>query len=302
MAEHFDLVGIGACYMDCLGITKGRTPPDTKQKMEEFLRMGGGPVSTALVVAAKLGCLVAYHSILGADSMSNEAIDSFKQAGVNTDYILIEEGCSPGFCFVHVNADNGERTIWWTDNSVAHFDKEKISGGLLARTSYLLIDEYQLEAGIAGANIIHKYGGQVVLDAETPRAPLIEEACEVADILILPQAFAFDVAGTTDIQKAAKSFYGEGKAIIITSGVHGVIAYDGQKYYRQDAFKVKVVDTTGAGDIFHGACIYGFVRKWHLAETIRFASAAAAINCTALGGRGKITGKAEIETFLSTQK
>jgi sulfofructose kinase len=85
-----------------------------------------------------------------------------------------------------------------------------------------------------------------------------------------------------------------------TLGDNGVLAWDGKQLYQQSTFSVPVVDTTGAGDIFHAGFIYGLLQNWPLERQLDFACAAAALNCTATGARGGIQPVEAIEDLMAT--
>jgi len=88
------------------------------------------------------------------------------------------------------------------------------------------------------------------------------------------------------------------KTVIVTLGEKGSICLTPERYFYQPAFKVKAVDTTGCGDVFHGAFIFGLLQNWDLNETIRFASATAALKCREIGGRTAIPVLKEVEELL----
>ena len=81
-------------------------------------------------------------------------------------------------------------------------------------------------------------------------------------------------------------------------GENGSFTLSDEGSFFQKAFKVKVVDTTGCGDVFHGAFIYGLLQNWDLKRAVKFASATAALKCRALGGRAGIPNRKEVEDFL----
>ena len=93
---------------------------------------------------------------------------------------------------------------------------------------------------------------------------------------------------------------GGAKIAGITDGANGAwfATENGDDVFHQAAFPVSVVDTTGCGDVFHGAFLFAHSRGWSIRDCARFASAAAALNATALGGRGKIATLGEIGEFL----
>jgi sulfofructose kinase len=85
-----------------------------------------------------------------------------------------------------------------------------------------------------------------------------------------------------------------------TLGEEGVLAWDGKRLYHRPAYRVPVVDTTGAGDIFHAGFIYGLLQGWPLERQLDFACAAAALNCMASGARGGIQTVAAVEELMAT--
>jgi len=92
------------------------------------------------------------------------------------------------------------------------------------------------------------------------------------------------------------------KAVTVTLGNRGSVSWHKGRVFSTPAFKVKAVDTTGAGDVFHGGYIFGLKKGWPLEEVVRFASAFAALKCLAPGGRGGIPTLAETMSFLDTGK
>ena len=94
---------------------------------------------------------------------------------------------------------------------------------------------------------------------------------------------------------------GGGEAIIVTLGEKGSISVSNEGYFYQPAYEIKAVDTTGCGDVFHGAFIFGLLQNWNLKEKIRFATATAALKCRDIGGRTAIPDLREVEDFLEDE-
>ncbi|HUU81329.1 MAG TPA: PfkB family carbohydrate kinase, partial [Acidobacteriota bacterium] len=90
------------------------------------------------------------------------------------------------------------------------------------------------------------------------------------------------------------------KQVVITLGAKGSIGLDRQEIVRQEAFKVKAVDTTGAGDVYHGAYIYGILQGWELRECMRFASAAAALKCKEMGAQSGVPDLEAIRSYMAS--
>ena len=122
---------------------------------------------------------------------------------------------------------------------------------------------------------------------------------DLTDYLIAAEDFPALLTGVSDHRESLSLLHAMGPRVVgVTLGARGALAYDGTRFYESPGFHVDVLDTTGAGDAFHGAFLYGVLRKMGLEDTLRFANAVAAMNCTALGGRAALPRLSEVEAFL----
>jgi len=132
--------------------------------------------------------------------------------------------------------------------------------------------------------------------------PGVEDLIHLIDYLIVSRDFPLRLMGEADLGKALRGMhqrYGC-KLTAATLGQAGVVAWNGTDFHSSPAYRVPVVDTTGAGDIFHAGFIYGLLQGWPLDRQLDFACAAAALNCTAVGARGRIETVATIEELMAT--
>ena len=140
-----------------------------------------------------------------------------------------------------------------------------------------------------------------MLDAGRVREGMIELA-QLCDYVVCSEEFAVELTGSKkscDIEKAVMSMKPFGtKAFTITLGDKGSITIAGEDIFQTPAFNVEVIDTTGAGDVFHGGYIYGLLQKWDIKKVVRFASAFAALKSQKLGGRAGIPTLEEVKSFL----
>ena len=121
----------------------------------------------------------------------------------------------------------------------------------------------------------------------------------MVDYLVVPYEFATGFTGQKSLEDAGKSLFELGpKAVIITRGIRGSLGITRDNVFSQDIFKIEVVDTTGCGDVFHGAFVYGLLKDWPLEIITEFASCVAALKCRGLGGRSAIPGISEVKQFL----
>lgn len=300
-SPSFDVIGIGACAVDYLGIVSEFPRPDTKNQMRRLIRQGGGPVATALVALARLGARVSYLGKLGDDSLSQFALQEFAKEGVGTSHIVKAEKAGPYFAFIIVDEKTGQRTIWWTDEQVSQIRPDEVTSKkeIITSAKFLLVDEYQLEAGIAAAHLAKDAGVRVVLDAEEPESEGIDKLIQLTDILIVPKEFALGFSGKNDLESSTQVFLDLGpEVVVITLGIEGSFCKTDREFFHQPAFEVQTIDTTGCGDVFHGGFIYGLLQDWPLEVITEFASAVAALKCRGLGGRSATPTLEEVRKFL----
>ncbi len=267
--------------------------------MRKLVRQGGGPVATALVALSRLGVSVSYFGKLGSDELSRFVLEDFIKEGVDVSRVIKEEGAGPHFAFVVADERSGQRTIWWTDEQVSQVKPEEIDREFIAQAKFLLVDEYQFEAALEAARLARQVGVQIVLDAERPNRQGIEKLIQLTDILIVPEEFAFGFGGSNELGSSVQSLLNLGPSVVVvTQGKKGSFCKTAEKSFHQSAFQVEVVDTTGCGDVFHGAFIYGMLKGWPLEVILEFSNAVAALNCRGLGGRGSAPALKEVEAFL----
>lgn len=296
---HFDVVGLGSCAVDYLGMVPEFPMPDSKNQLKKFTRQGGGPVATALVSLARLGSSTTFLGKLGSDELSAFVLDDFAREGVDINNVEREEGATPYFAFVVADESSGKRTIWWTDEGVSQMKADEVKKEVIASGRFLLIDEYQFEAALEASRIAREAGVQVVLDAETPGKPGMDRLVRGCDILIAPDEFACAFTGEEAFESSSRVLHGMGpRVVVVTLGVEGSFCRTKDDCFHQPAFQVEAVDTTGCGDVFHGAFIYGMLQSWSLRRIAEFANAAAALNCRELGGRAGAPILREVRDFL----
>lgn len=300
--SEIEIVGVGFCSLDYLSIIPF-VPLDGKVEIISDLTQGGGPAATAIVAAARLGALTAFIGAVGNDNKGLAILDGLKAENVNTNYMQIKSGeTSPGaFCWVE--KDTGKRSIAWTRGTSMPLDASHIDEKLIASAKLLHLDGHNTEAAIRAALIARENGVLVSLDAGTI-VPRIDELVLLSDICIASEYFALKFTGKSDVKSATRCLYDDYgcKVAAVTSGEKGVFAIANQTEVKQEAFKVAVVDTTGAGDVFHGAFAYAWIQGWNIKKSLEFASATAALKCTKFGGRTGIPTIQEVLSFLQTYK
>ena len=291
------ITGIGYCGMDYLCIVP-YVPLDDKVEMVKSLIQGGGPAVTAIVAAARLGARTAFCSAVGDDERGAQIVGGLAAEGVDTRGVKIRRGSdSPaGFCWIEQKS--GKRSIAWTRGSARPLTPRELDRDLIRNSRVLHLDGHQTQAALAAAKLARKSGVAVSLDAGT-LVPKIDELLELADIVIASEKFALRYTGETRMDAAVKKLFSGARSFsAVTLGKAGSVGFDGKRLLRCPAFKVDVVDTTGAGDVFHGAFAFAYASGKPWAECMRFAAAAAALKCTRFGGRTGIPDLKTTEKFL----
>lgn len=302
MPPELDVIGLGACAVDYIGLADAFPCPDTKNELRKIHVDGGGPAATALVALARLGAGVSYLGKLGSSALAQSALKSLSDEGVDISHIIAsDENAGPYFAFILADQTSKQRTIWYSAQEVSHVKPEEVPVDFLNSAKYLLFDDYEIDAAIYCAAWAKNKSVKVVLDAEDPANEKIGELINLADILILPEAFAFEFTGKSDAVTAArelKNTFGP-EIVTITQGNKGSYSvFGGGEEHFQPIFEVETVDTTGCGDVFHGAFTFGLLKGWSIPIVAEFATAVSSLKSLKLGGRSGIPTYAEVFAFL----
>ena len=297
---NLQVVGLGQCSLDILGQADNYPELDQKAELRSLLIQGGGPVATALVTLARLGVSVTMVGAVGDDGFGRQIRESLVKEKVDCTYLVQPFGSSSQVAFIAVDGE-GHRNVFW-HRGTARPAVTSLQTLFSDSVRILHMDGLHLEQALVAAAMARSLKIVTVLDAGTLR-PGMEKLLPLIDHLAVSERFAQQVIGRNDPEAALKLLADYGaEAITITLGKAGCLSMnaDGQ-FFRLPAFKADVVDTTGCGDVFHGGYIYGLLQNWPLPQTLRFATACAALKTRAMGGRTAIPNLREVENFLQAQ-
>lgn len=303
MPEAFDVVGIGCCAVDYFAVVPHYPENDTKVEMAQFAKQGGGLVGTALVAASRLGAKARYIGHVGDDELCQFMVSELERDGVDTGRVVVEPGGATFFAFCVVDASTSKRTIYWTGRDVPELAADHIRPADITSTKFLHVDGFDMDAALQACRWAREAGVTVVVDAEVHHDRMAE-LVDLCDVIIPSEEFACTVTGEGNYRDAARALYeaqakiSSDRVVVVTAGTQGCFGACRDGEFHQPAFNVEAVDTTGCGDVFHGAFIYAMLQEWDLASCARFASATAALKCRRLGGRAGIPTKAEVDAFL----
>lgn len=275
-----------------------RIPLDDKVEILQSSLQGGGPSVNAIAAAARLGAAAAFIGCVGSDQRGRDIVAGLAGEGVDVSGIQIRAGAESAAGFVWIEQQTGKRSIAWTRGTASPLSPAEVPADLIRSSRILHLDGHQTAAALAAAELARQHGVMVSIDAGTV-VPGIERLLGLADIIIASEQFARRLTGLADPESAARQlFSGACRFSGVTLGREGCWGFDGQQSFQCPAFEVEVVDTTGAGDVFHGAFAFALLagRGWR--ECLRFASAVAALKCTRFGGRAGSPDLSTTEEFL----
>ncbi len=293
-------IGLGLCALDYIFQVESYPKLDDKIDALDFSCQGGGPVPTALCALSKFGVTTSFIGKCGSDHDGKLIAEELVKFGVGIEGLLIDGNTRTPRAFIVVERKSGKRTVILDRTETAAIMPDQINIDLIKSAKYLLIDGREAATARAAAIVCKNSGGEVVLDAGSPRKD-IDTILPYVDHLVVSERFSSDFTKESDNEKAILMLAIRGfKSVVITSGPDGCVAANLKgEIFRQKAFEVEVVDTTGAGDVFHGAYIYGLIKNWELPKILKFASATAALKCQWLGGRNGIPELKAVESFLA---
>ncbi|HPO12870.1 MAG TPA: PfkB family carbohydrate kinase [Candidatus Hydrogenedentes bacterium] len=293
------IVGAGIACLDYI-VAAPQVPWGDTAHVSAFCIQGGGLVATALVACARLGAETTLYSLLGDDEITASILAELHEENVGTQGVRkIPGGASP-FSFIHVNEQDGERTIfhrpgqnltWPADERFPH----------LENADAMLVDHCYPDLALAAVNEACARNVPVIADTEPEEKH--HAWLEGVNVLIAPHHFADRLGFTGNPEKALAAIHAFGPDIaVITLGSKGWVCSDGTNITFGKAFPVNVVDTLGAGDVFHGAFAFGWAQHWDAPRCCEFASAVAALKCTKPGGRAGIPDLATTLEFIEKNK
>jgi sulfofructose kinase len=288
--SQFDVVGVGLNATDTLILLPKFPSYGGKIAFEEEIVSPGGQVASAMAACSRLGLRTKYIGAVGDDSHAQLQLDSLRRAGVNIDDILVRKGCSSQTAYILVDCSTGERTALWRRPSGLRLAAEEIRADWITCSRLLHIDAHDTPAVERAARIARAASIPVTLDVGSFSNGFERVLAEV-DYLIGSTSFPTSWTGEEDPFKALELIqreYGMRMAAM-TLGCYGALALSEGQFIYSPGFVVDCADTTGAGDIFHGAFCYAVLQEMTLPEALDFSNAMAALNCTAIGARGGIS-------------
>lgn len=302
---RIEVVGIGAATVDMLTLVDHFPVGREVQRAIAMTIQGGGPVATAMVTLARLGARTAMVDALGDDWRGVLIRDEFRREQVLTDYLVLRPGGTSATSCILVEQAGGARAVMYTPGTAPELLPTDVPRALMQSARFLHVNGRHWDACLHAIQLARAANCQVSFDGGADRyRPEMRELVPLTDICIVARDFAERYTQEPEIERAAQVLAGAGPGlVVITDGTRGSWIHPrGERPFHQPAYRFpKTVDTTGCGDSYHGAFLFGLLRGMKLAEAAALASAVAALNSQSLGGRGGIPNLAHVRAFLASR-
>ena len=295
----FDIVGIGLNATDTLILLSKFPAYAGKVAFDREILSPGGQVASAMVTCARLGLRVKYIGTIGDDERGRIQIESLRQTGINLDDVQVRANCPNQTAYILIDQTTGERTVLWRREECLRLDPASIKEEQIVCARMLHIDGHDTPAVARAAEIARRHGIPVTVDVDTIYHGF-DKVLPYVDYLVASSEFPVQWTNEHDPFKALRTIQEEFDIPVaaMTLGAHGALARKDGEFIYSPAFVVNCVDTTGAGDVFHGAFCYAVLQSMPIRDALEFSNAMAALNCTALGARGGIATVQEAKALV----
>ena len=280
-----DIVGIGYPCIDCL-VNVDRIPlGNTGAPMHANSWQGGGKVSSAMVAAARLGARVGMMGVVGDDIFGRFCREDFVRHGIDVSHLIADPNTRTGFSVPISELETGDRNIIYRPGNCRAMTIDDLDRDYLCAAPYLHLESANPVTRQA-ARWVREAGGKVGFDVER-LYPDLEALTPEIDVYIASEdCYRSQYGQSTDYEAACRAVQARGPEIVVfTLGPGGSVGVAGDAYFEAPTLTIAPVDTTGAGDVYHGAFLYGLAQGWDPAYVARFSNVVAAIKCLRMGGR-----------------
>jgi sulfofructose kinase len=296
----FDVVGLGMNAIDHTVTVPCYPQENTKTRLSHYEIQGGGQIGNGLTSLARLGAKVKHLGKVGTDWQGELSLKLMQDEGIDVSDVIRVEGASNQFAFIIVNECTGDRTIMAHRHPNLHLNPGDFTREALTSAKILYLDGSGSDCALESAQLAKQDGMPVFIDVERMKER-VPEMMSLADVIISSESFAeenYPGINREDFLKRIKKEYNPAFCGI-TLGDKGSLGYINGEIIRASAYPVEVVDTTGAGDIYHAAFVYGMLQNWDVEYIMQFSSAAAALKCRHPGGRKGAPTLQDVLNFLN---
>ena len=300
--KEFDGAGFGVNAVDHLIVVPEYPAQETKTRMLRHQQGAGGQTASAVVTLQRLGMRTAYAGRFGSDAEGSFGLQSLKDEGINVESAEVIDDARTQVGYIFIEAKGGERTVLWDRDKRITYTALDAPVQFAGRARVLHLDAHDPPACTRMAREARAAGTIVSADIDNVYDGL-PEFLPLIDVLISSKEFPRLLTGNDDAHTALteiKTKYGCALVGLTKGGRGATVLCEGQ-FLETPAFQVPggCVDTTGAGDAFHGGFLYGLLQGEEIETSMKIGCAVAALNCRVLGARAGLPRREELDAFLS---
>jgi sulfofructose kinase len=301
--KQFDAAGFGVNAVDHLLVVPEFPNSDTNTRLIEHKQGAGGQTASAIVALQRLGMRTAYAGRFGTDAEGRFGLQSLKDEGVDVEFAEVIEGARTQVGYIIIEAKRGERTVIWNRDERLAYSTHDAPIEFAAKARVIHLDSHDPLACAVMAREARAAGTIVSADIDNVYEGL-PDLLPLVDVLISSKEFPHLLTGIEDAHAALveiKARYG--CALVgLTKGGRGATIFCEGKFLETSAFQVPggCVDTTGAGDAFHGGFLYAMLQGEEIEASMKIGCAVAALGCRVLGARTGLPTRAELDAFLKS--
>jgi len=295
----YDIVGIGVCTVDHIATVQRLPARNENMRALHYALHPGGLASCALVAAARLGARCKIIARIGDDAAGEFIRKDLQAEGLDVSQLLVAPNSESHVSVILVHAPSGERSIVTRPPTGPLIRPDEIQHEQVTNARILFVDSIN-PATMQAARWARAAGMKVLLDPANPYAE-IAPLLELVDVPIVPEQWARAWLPGQEPAAVAERLVAAGAEIaVVTLGERGaLLSWAGGDTQHIPAFTVDVVDTTGAGDAYHGAFMAAMLRGWDAPRMAEYAAAVGAMNCRAIGGRAALPSHEQVMQFIA---
>lgn len=294
----FQVVALGLNAVDTICVLPRYPEHGSKLHIEQRYRLGGGQIATAAALCGRFGLKTRYVGRVGDDENGLFSLEDLRKEPMDLTYVDVVAGAYSQFAIILVDLPSGERTVLWDRDPRLLYGPGELRREAVVEGQMLHVDGHDIRASLQAAKWAHEAGMKVSLDIDKVQ-PGVEDLLRVTDFAIPTLDFVREFAPDGDWRRG---MFALGELVpgwvIVTRGKEGAALLWEGEIYSVPGFRIEATDTTGAGDVFHGAFIYALFRELTVMDCIRFANAAAVLACTLYGARASIPTLEEVDAQL----
>jgi sugar/nucleoside kinase (ribokinase family) len=298
-----DVVGVGTNSLDLVYVLSDYPQPGgptSKLQVKSHRASPGGQTATVLCTCAALGLRTSYVGTFGSDDHGRRMRDELSRRGVSTENAPTRD-VPNRHAVILIDERHGERVVLWDRNPRLAMRPDELPETLLAGARLVHVDSEDETIAIAAAQLARRAGVPVTsdIDSVTARTPALADAVTIP---IFAEHVPEALTGKHDMESALRALRAPHHTLLcVTIGARGAVLLDDDRFEHIAGFPTDAVDTTGAGDVFRGAFIYGRLRGDSPRDIVRFANAAAAVSCTRYGAISGVPTLEEINFRLKPE-